>query len=78
MDRLAAPLSTATTSIHNVANMLRAVQVVGQANSGAMLKELVDFWAKEVASKGDMKFDEQALRDALLQKRSSEPPASKP
>jgi polysaccharide biosynthesis/export protein len=71
MDRLAAPLQTATSSIHNMANMLRAVQLVDQANSGEILKELVDFWAKEVASKGDLKFDEQTLRDALLQKLKS-------
>ena len=71
MDRLATPIQTATTSIHNIANMLRAVQLVGQSNSGEMLKELVDFWAKEVASKGDLKFDEQTLRDALLQKLKS-------
>jgi polysaccharide biosynthesis/export protein len=65
MDRLAAPLSTATTSIHNIANMLRAVQLVDQANSGKILKELVDFWAKETARTGELKFDEQTLRDAL-------------
>ena len=68
MDRLAAPLSTATTSIHNMANMLRAVQLVDRANSDEILKELVDFWAKEVVRKGDLKFDEETLRNALLQK----------
>jgi protein involved in polysaccharide export with SLBB domain len=68
MDRLAAPVQTATTSIHNTANMLRAVQLVDQANSGEILKVLVDFWAKEVSRQGDLKFDEAALREALLQK----------
>jgi protein involved in polysaccharide export with SLBB domain len=71
MDRVAAPIQTATSSIHNMANMLRAVQLVDQANSDEILKELVDFWAKEVARKGDLKFDEQTLRDALLQKLKS-------
>jgi hypothetical protein len=32
------------------------------------LKVLVDFWAKEVSRQGDLKFDEAALREALLQK----------
>jgi protein involved in polysaccharide export with SLBB domain len=68
MDRLAAPLQTATSSIHSVANMLRAVQLVDQANSGAILKELVDFWAKEAVHKGDVTFDADKLREALLQK----------
>ena len=73
MDRLAAPIQTATTSIHNIANMLRAVELAGQSNSGAMLKEFVNFWAKEVASKGDLQFDEATLRDALLQRHNPTP-----
>ena len=68
MDRLAAPIQTATSSIHSVANMLRAVQLADQANSGAILKELVDFWAKEAARNGDVTFDADKLREALLQK----------
>ena len=68
MDRLAAPIQTATSSIHSVANMLRAVQLVDQANSDEILKELVDFWSKEVSRKGELKFDEETLREALLQK----------
>jgi protein involved in polysaccharide export with SLBB domain len=68
MDRLAAPIQTATSSIHSVANMLRAIQLADQANSGAILKELVDFWAKEAARNGDVTFDPDKLREALLQK----------
>ena len=68
MDRLAAPIQTATSSIHSVANMLRAVQFVDQANSAAILKDLVDFWAKEAAHTGDVTFDPDKLREVLLQK----------
>jgi protein involved in polysaccharide export with SLBB domain len=75
MDRLNAPIQTASTSIHNLANMLRAVQLADQANSGQILKDLVDFWAKEVSRKDDLNFDEQTLRDALLEKLK---PASTP
>ncbi len=37
-------------------------------------KELVDFWAKELSRKGDLKFDEETLREALLQKLKPVPP----
>ncbi len=68
MDRLDAPIETATNSIQRIASMLRTVQLVDQAKDGDMLKELVEFWAKEVARKGDLKFDENTLREALLKK----------
>ena len=51
IDRLTAPIQTASTSIHNVANMLRAVQLVDQSTTASeLLKELVDFWAKEAVA----------------------------
>lgn len=68
LDRLAAPIHAATTSIHDTANMLRAVQLVDQANSDQIMKDLVDFWVHEALGKGDLKFDEQTLRDALVQR----------
>lgn len=68
LDRLAAPIHAATTSIHDTANMLRAVQLVDQANSDQIMKDLVDFWVHEALGKGDLKFDEQTLRNALVQR----------
>ncbi len=73
IDRLAAPIQTTTGSIRQFASMLRDLQAVDPANSDALLKELVDFWTRELWRKGDLKFDEETLRKALLQRMNPTP-----
>ena len=46
-----------------MANMLLAVKAVDPANSEEILRQLVDFWAKQVSRGGDLKFDEADLRE---------------
>jgi protein involved in polysaccharide export with SLBB domain len=73
IDRLNAPIDSIAASIQRIANSIRAVQTTNQADTDVVLKELVDFWAKELSRKGDLKFDEETLREALLQKRKAAP-----
>jgi polysaccharide export outer membrane protein len=68
LDRLNAPLQTVTGSMLQYASMLRALQLASRDNRDELLKELVDFWSKGISGKGDLKFDEQTLRDALIRK----------
>ena len=46
--------------------MLRALQFATAANRDELLKEFVDFWAKELSRPGGVKFDEQTLREAFM------------
>jgi hypothetical protein len=66
IDRLVAPVQSITGSILQEAYMLRALQNATADNREALLKEFVDFWAKELSRPGGIKFDEQTLRDALI------------
>jgi len=68
LDRLAAPLQTVTSWNLQYAFMLRALQFAAGDSRDEMMKELVDFWAKELSREGDLKLDEQALRNALIRK----------
>ncbi len=68
LDRLAAPLQTVTGWNLQYAFMLRALQLAGGDGRDDLMKELVDFWAKELSREGDLKLDEQALRDAFFRK----------
>jgi protein involved in polysaccharide export with SLBB domain len=73
MDRLNAPIQSITGTILQEANMLRALQTAGASDREALLKEYVEFWAKALAQKGDFKFDEQTLREALIRKMKLTP-----
>ncbi len=73
IDRLGAPIESIAGSIQRIANSIRAVQAINPADTDVVLRELVNFWAKEIARKGDLKFDEDTLREALLQKRNATP-----
>ncbi len=66
LDRLNAPLQSVTSSILQTAFALRYLQIVRPEQSDKLLKEFVDFWAKEVSRKGDLKLDEQKLRELLI------------
>ncbi|MGP0065032.1 MAG: polysaccharide biosynthesis/export family protein [Isosphaeraceae bacterium] len=73
IDRLTYPIEAIAGSIQRIANSIRAVQTINQADTDEIMKELVDFWAKEISRKGDVKLDEATLREALLQKRKAAP-----
>jgi protein involved in polysaccharide export with SLBB domain len=68
IDRLNAPISTMTGMMLQEAFMLRALQMVSIDHRDELLKEYVDFWAKELSRSGGVKFDEQTLRDAFIRK----------
>jgi protein involved in polysaccharide export with SLBB domain len=75
LDRLQAPIESIVSSIHRNVNMLKAVGALTPEQSDRVLKDLVDFWAKEVSRKGDLKFDEQTLRE-ILQRHLKPAPAN--
>ena len=68
IDSLNAPILSITGMIVQEAFTLRALQFATGDNRDALLKELVDFWAKELSRPGGVEFDEQTLRDALIRK----------
>ena len=72
------PDGTSWITTRNMRSMLRALQFAGGDSRDELMKELVDFWAKELAREGDLKFDEQTLRDALLRKLKLTPRAPTP
>jgi polysaccharide export outer membrane protein len=73
IDRLAAPIQSVVGSILQEAYTLRAIQTASPDHVDELYKELVDFWLKQLSSKGDLKFDEQTLRDALSRKLKMNP-----
>ena len=49
--------------------MLRAVQLASPDHADELYKELLDFWLKAaIQADGELKFDEQTLRDAFMRK----------
>jgi len=83
IDRLNAPIQSLAAGITQEAFMLRSLQFATGGDRNELLKEYVDFWAKELARPGGVKFDEQTLREALIRKMklppnpSAPPPASR-
>jgi protein involved in polysaccharide export with SLBB domain len=73
IDRLNAPIQSIAGMITQEANMLRAIQLATAKNREELLKEFVDFWAKELSRPDGIKFDEQTLRDALKRKMNLTP-----
>jgi polysaccharide export outer membrane protein len=74
IDRLAAPMLTVIGAMLQEAYMLRSMQFAGGAeHADAIYKELLDFWLKQLSSRGELKFDEQTLREALLRHRKLPP-----
>ena len=73
IDRLVAPVQSITGSILQEAFTLRAIQNATADNREELLKEFVDFWAKELSRPDGIKFDEQTLRDALMRKMKLTP-----
>jgi hypothetical protein len=78
LDRLAAPMQTVVGTMLQEAYLLRAIQTASPDHADDLYKELLDFWLKQLSSRGELKFDEQALREALLRQRKPLPPAAAP
>ncbi len=78
IDRLQAPIQAIVSSIQQNVNMLKSLRTLTPAEGDEVLKDLVDFWAKEVSRKGELKFDEQTLRELLLRQLKKAPPAARP
>lgn len=79
LDRIAAPLSTVTNAMQRLANSIRSLQEIDPADADLIMKELTDFWVKELSRKGDLQFDEATLREALLQRlKERAAPKNKP
>lgn len=53
--------------------MLRALQLVSVDHRDELLKEYVNFWAKELFRSTGVKFDEQTLQDAFIRKMKLTP-----
>jgi len=73
IDRLNAPIQSITGTILQEAFTLRALQLATVENRDELLKEYVDFWAKELARPGGVKFDEQTLREAFIRRMKLTP-----
>jgi hypothetical protein len=72
IDRLNAPLQAVVSSMLQMASMLRAMQSASQ-DSAQLYRDLVEFWVKEVSRTGDLKVDEQTLREFLLRELKKAP-----
>ncbi len=53
--------------------MLRALQMVSIDHRDELLKEYIEFWAKELSRATGVKFDEQTLRDAFIRRMKLTP-----
>ena len=73
IDRLNAPIQAIVASIQQNANMLKSLGALSPERSDQVLQDLVDFWAREVSRKGELKFDEQKLREILLHSLKAAP-----
>jgi hypothetical protein len=73
IDRLNAPIQAITGTMLQEAFMLRALQLVSVDHRDELLKEYIDFWAKELFRSTGEKFDEQTLRDAFIRKMKLTP-----
>ena len=78
LDRLSAPIQTVVGTMLQEATMLRATQTASPDHADELYKELLDFWLKQLARRGEVSFDEQTLRDALMRKLKTPAPAVKP
>jgi hypothetical protein len=78
IDRLQAPLHAVVTSIQQNVNVVKSLGGLTPEQGDELLKDLVDFWAKEVSRTGDLKFDEQTIREILLHQPKKAPAAPPP
>ena len=53
--------------------MLRSLQTTNPENHDMILKELVDFWIKEMKRPDGVELDEQTLREALIHRLQAKP-----
>jgi protein involved in polysaccharide export with SLBB domain len=78
LDRLQAPIEAIVASIHRNVNMLRSIDELSPEQRDRVLNDLIDFWTKELSRKGDLKFDEQTLREVLRRQLKPAPPTARP
>jgi protein involved in polysaccharide export with SLBB domain len=78
IDRLQAPIEAIVGSIHRYANMLRSIDDLSPDQADQVLEDLVDFWAKELSRNGELKFDEQSLREVLRRHLKKAPAGPRP
>jgi protein involved in polysaccharide export with SLBB domain len=76
IDRLSAPIQAITGYISQEAALLRSIQATTSNHRDELMKEFVDFWAKELSRPDGVKFDEKTLREAILRKTKLMPPPS--
>ncbi len=75
IDRLNAPIQAIVSSIQQNANMIQALGGMRPDEGDQMLRDLVEFWSKQLSQKGDLKFDEDTLREVLLRQLRKAPAA---
>ena len=78
IDRLNAPIQSITSYMLQEAFVLRYLQFVTTDKREELLKELVDFWVKELSRSDGVKFDEQTVRDAIMRKMKLTPAPVQP
>jgi polysaccharide export outer membrane protein len=76
LERLADPIDRVSNSILRSAWAVRYLQTASPENAAALMKDVLDVWAKALSQTGEVKLDEQSFRKLLLQGLQS-PPASK-
>ena len=76
IDRLNAPIQSVVGTMLQELFTLRAAQLASPDHADELYNELLDFWLKQLASRGELKFDEQTLREALMRKLKTPAPAT--
>ena len=77
VDRLASGMQTVVNSIMQESFMLRSLQTTSPENHETILKTLVDFWIQEMKRPDGVVFEEQTLREALIQELKPKPEKKK-
>jgi polysaccharide export outer membrane protein len=78
LDRLHAAIQPVVSSMQQNVNMLKSLGALSPERSDEVLKDLVDFWAKEVSRRGQLKLDEATLREFLLRQLKKAPATTQP
>jgi hypothetical protein len=73
IDRLNAPLQAIVGSMLQTAFTLRAMPFADPYDPAQLDRDLLDFWLQELSRKGELKLDEQTVREALLRQLKRSP-----
>jgi hypothetical protein len=79
LDHLSGPLHTVLNAIQADVNVLRALDALSPGQRDKLMKEYVEFWAKQLSRPGGTQLDEATLREALIRRLPAKPdqPAKK-